>query len=61
MNKRAYLVAVVKAEVRAKMAIQRFEKEFETNGNPNQRGGSPTVRQNNTPTGNVPQQPGYGG
>jgi hypothetical protein len=60
MNKRAFNLAYVEAEIRAKLNIQKFEKEFE-NGNQNQSGNAPTVRQDNNAQGNVPQQPVYGG
>jgi hypothetical protein len=61
MNKRSFNLAYVKAELRSKITIQRFEKEFEQNGNQNQSGNASPVRQNNDAQGNVPQQPQYGG
>ncbi len=60
MNKRTYLIAAVNAEVKAKMIIAKFDKEF-SNGNPNQQRNSPPAGQTNNAAGNVPQQPGYGG
>jgi hypothetical protein len=62
MNKRAFNIAYVSAELKAKLCITKFEKEFEKNGNQNQQGQStPQLRQDNAPQGNIPQQPGYGG
>jgi hypothetical protein len=56
MNRRSYLLAAVDAEVRAKLAIARYSKEFETNGNPNQRGNGAPTGQTNNAQGNVPQR-----
>lgn len=60
MNKRAYNIAYVNAELRAKLAIGKFEKEFRNNGNQNQSRNVPQVRQDNNATRVVPQQPVYG-
>jgi hypothetical protein len=61
MKKRAFNLAYVEAEIRAKIAIQKFAQEFENNGNQNQSGNVPTIRQDNNAQGNVPQQPQYSG
>lgn len=60
MNKRSFLIAYVNAELKAKIAFTRFEKEFQ-NGNQNTVRNSTAVRQNNNAQGNVPVQPKYGG
>lgn len=61
MNKRAFNISYVTAELKAKLCIGKFEKEFE-NGNQNQQQQpTPQLRQDNNAQGNVPQQPGYGG
>jgi hypothetical protein len=60
MNKRDFNIAYVNAEIRAKMQIDKFAKEFENNGNQNQTGNVPQLRQDNNAQGNVPQQPQYG-
>lgn len=65
-SKRSFNVAAVNAEFKALMVIQKFEQEFEQDGNQNQRGGVSQVRQADNAQGNVPnsaptqvQQPGY--
>jgi hypothetical protein len=60
MNKRAYLIAAVNAELKAKLDIDKFDKEF-SNGNQNNQGNGSAIRQDNNAQGNVPQQPQYGG
>lgn len=59
MKNRAFLIAMVNAEIRAKTEIVRFTKEFESNGNQNNKQQRPATGQANAPTGNVPQQPVY--
>lgn len=61
MKKRNFNIAYVTAELRAKLAIQEFEKEFEQNGNQNQKRTVSQLRQDNNAKGNVPQQSQYGG
>lgn len=58
MNKRDFNIAYVNAELKAKITITKFEKEFE-NGNQNQRRDVPANGQTNDAPRNVPQQPGY--
>lgn len=60
MNKRSYLIASVNAELKARIAITKFDKEFR-NGNQNQQRNGSAVRQGNNAAGNIPQQPQYGG
>ena len=60
MNKRSYMIAVVNAELRAKIAITKFEKEFQ-NGNQNPSRPATPSRPNNNAERNVPKQPVYGG
>ena len=59
MTKREFNIAYVSAELKAKLAVTRFEKEFE-NGNQNQQRNSAQGGQTNDAAGNVPQQPVYG-
>jgi hypothetical protein len=52
MNRRTFLIAVVNAEVRAKIALMKFDQEF-NNASQN----TAKIGQNNQSAGNVPQQP----
>lgn len=60
MKRKTFLIAAVTAEVKAKLIVARFEKEF-LNGNQNQRGNGTKAGQTNNAQGNVPQQPVYRG
>jgi hypothetical protein len=61
MNRREFNVAYANAEIRALIAIKRFEKEFDNGGNQNRQRNVPAAGQNNNAPRNIPQQPVYRG
>lgn len=61
-QKRVFNLAYVDAELRAKLTIQKFEKEFENATNAKNTPAKPApAGQTNPAEGNVPQQPSLGG